>query len=159
MNAPLELVLSRLITTRHLAIPPALPALLIELHERHGIRDKNKAIRGGDQVDLGAVAHPLIVVFLEKLRRERELIAAWSNRLLCGGEHLAHSHPRGGESHVVYIAAEPNVGGTLCLECGDELIEIESEPGLLVSFPHWIKHWVTRYEGATPRLSIAYDLR
>ena len=134
MSALLVNRLADLVVTRKVAIPPVLPKVLIQLHESHGTRDKNKAIRGGDQVDLGSVAHPLIVVFLEKLRRDQLLLAAWSNRLLRGGEHTAHSHPRGGDSHVLYVASEHDQGGVLVLWDGMQEMTIDPKPGTLTVF-------------------------
>jgi tetratricopeptide (TPR) repeat protein len=94
----------------------------------------------------------------------------WSVRLRPGGFHTDHVHPRGWLSSAFYVDVPPAIeeGRQGWLKFGEPGMPtnpplapehfVKPEPGLLVLFPSYMWHGTVPFEGAKPRLSIAFDL-
>ena len=109
---------------------------------------------------------------------------AWANVNEAGHSNALHGHPGAFWSGVYWVDAggredDPDVGGDLefidprgmvastynpalrmrvedCLTAGFS-ITCAAHSGTFLMFPSWLMHSVTRYEGARPRISIAFN--
>ena len=173
---------------------PGLVDLLRSLHTRSG-RYLNQSVRGGSQTDgpLFSRIEPeiralraLIVSAVEehvarfetlpddhpqKLANAGKSIrfsGSWSVRLVDGGFHTSHVHPRGWISSALYLALpEERSGNEGSLALGEPPAElgldleatrmIEPKLGQLVLFPSWMWHG-TRPFPSGERLTVAFDV-
>ncbi len=140
-------------------LPDGLRDKLNSLHDKDGKQYPDQSVRGGTQINL--TDDPEIRSWLEALTQQT-LIGAWSTRLECGGFHVPHIHPRGEQSHVLYVDIPSTAGGRLYFGVPRYLnrkpvFHRAPENGLLVSFPCWLWHGVTQYGGLEPRLALAFD--
>ncbi|MFJ4623635.1 TIGR02466 family protein [Streptomyces sp. NPDC088812] len=104
--------------------------------------------------------------------QETEMIAeAWAVVYRPDGLHQLHSHHDAAWSGVYYVATGHMEQGTGLLQFVDPrpaaaaresgrtpLHTIVPEPGLLVAFPAWLRHWVTPYQGDAERVVIAFNV-
>jgi hypothetical protein len=176
-----------------LAAIPGLSGLLRSLHEVSG-RYLNQSVRGGSQTDgplfsrvepgiralraliVGAVqghvarfgslpdSHP------QKMAsgRRTRFSGSWSVRLVDGGFHSVHVHPRGWISSALYLGLPANLSGDegsltlgepppeLGLALGPTRL-VPPKVGQLVLFPSWMWHG-TRPFPKGERLSVAFDV-
>jgi len=153
-------MIENMISTREVEIPAKLSRVLNQMHDLFGSSDPQKSIRNGTQVDLLALEHPLVMAWLKRVA-DGELIGAWSNRLENGGRHVRHKHPRGGRSHVAYVATPDAESGHLVFYDAEKkpFRRVVPRVGMVVSFPCSLLHATTEYKGATPRLAVAFDTR
>lgn len=176
---------------------PGLADLLRSLHRTQG-RYLNQSVRGGTQTDgplfsrvepevrslraaiVRAVEeHSAGLVSLPEGHPQKNLrpgcrvrfSGSWSVRLVDGGCHANHVHPRGWISSALYIDLPdtldegPPYGGWLCLgepppELGLDLPPtrtIQPRTGQLVLFPSWMWHG-TRPFREGERLTVAFDV-
>lgn len=140
------------ITVIKAAVNPDWTKLLHALHDERGQEFANQSVRGGMQVNL---THDERFPF-------PGAIGVWSTRLQKGGYHIPHIHPRGGQSHVLYIEVPDNQSGHLYFGVSrystrEPTHSVVPNPGVLVSFPNWLWHGVAPYLGDRPRLTIAWD--
>jgi hypothetical protein len=83
----------------------------------------------------------------------------WATVLRRGGYHVAHRHGDAEWSGVYYVAAgEAGRGGAITFARGLTSCTIAPQPGLLLLFPGTLLHSVAEYKGATPRISLAFNL-
>lgn len=94
---------------------------------------------------------------------------AWSVRLLAGGRHSSHTHPRGWLSSALYIRLPPHLGsddgGWLAVGEPPPQLNvavaarrlIEPKAGMLVLFPSWMWHG-TRPFAEGERITVAFDV-
>ncbi|WP_405775687.1 2OG-Fe(II) oxygenase family protein [Streptomyces sp. NBC_01538] len=104
--------------------------------------------------------------------REAEMIAeAWAVVYRPDGIHQLHSHHDAAWSGVYYVSTGRMQQGTGLLQFVDPrpaaaarepdrtpLHTIRPEPGLLVAFPAWLRHWVTPYQGDAERVVVAFNV-
>jgi uncharacterized protein (TIGR02466 family) len=102
-------------------------------------------------------------------------IDAWAIVNERGHFNTSHIHPDCVWSGVYYVATEPNAGGeiefteprTQALMIKSPLSPFQSngrialapQPGMMLVFPSFLYHAVGRYEGTSPRISIAFNLQ
>ncbi len=102
-------------------------------------------------------------------------LTGWGNIIRKGNYHRHHNHPNSAWSGVYYVAAGDSEPGSLAgvLELFDprpftEIIDVPGSPygqrilirpqeGLMVLFPGWLYHFVHPYQGASERISIAFN--
>jgi hypothetical protein len=76
-----------------------------------------------------------------------------------GSHHPRHQHSISIVSGVYYVTVGDPVVSTI-FECSDGgELEVEPHPGRLVVFSGLMWHRVPKYEGETPRITIAFDVR
>jgi hypothetical protein len=177
-----------------LAATRSLPDLLRSLHAVSG-RYLNQSVRGGSQTDgplfsriepeIRALRALIVGAVEEHVARLKSLpdshpqkkwlgtkrvrfTGSWSVRLVDGGFHSNHVHPRGWISSALYLnlpAAMSGEEGWLTLgeppaELGlrlDPTRLIEPKSGQLVLFPSWMFHG-TRPFPKGERLTVAFDV-
>ncbi|MET7487661.1 TIGR02466 family protein [Streptomyces sp. NPDC005538] len=96
---------------------------------------------------------------------------AWAVVYRPDGLHQLHSHHDAAWSGVYYVSTGHMQQGTGLLQFVDPrpaaaaretdrtpLHTITPEPGLLVAFPAWLRHWVTPYQGDAERVVIAFNV-
>jgi uncharacterized protein (TIGR02466 family) len=96
---------------------------------------------------------------------------AWAVVYRPDGLHQLHSHHDAAWSGVYYVSTGHMQQGTGLLQFVDPrpaaaaretertpLHTIAPEPGLLVAFPAWLRHWVTPYQGDAERVVIAFNV-
>lgn len=147
--------IERFIKIDRVTIPEWLAPLLNELHDKNGKQFENQSVRGGTQVNI--THHEPIMRWLDK-----KVIGAWTVRLNTGGYHINHIHPRGGDSAVIYVDVPQDEGGYLQFGvprylAKKPMLSIKPKTGMMVSFPCWLWHGVTKFTGKK-RLTIAYDV-
>jgi hypothetical protein len=100
-------------------------------------------------------------------------LVAWAMVNRAGSHHPRHQHRVAILSGVYYVAAgDPDTSGALTptvFECpcdsrpqrpGDQFkLEVEPYPGRLVICRGETWHWVPKYMGDTPRVTLAFDVR
>ena len=103
-------------------------------------------------------------------------VSAWATICRNGAYHAPHSHPESAWSGVYYVATgtshpdhrlsgvleflDPRAGAEAVSAPGDpygEPIRIRPQPGMLVTFPSWLYHWVHPYLGQTPRIAVSFN--
>lgn len=133
---------------------------LNSLHAVNGERLKHQSVRGGTQVDL--TANQYVLDWLTSILGPTQFLGVWTTKIEQGGFHVNHIHPRGDVSNVIYLEVPENKSGRL--EFGETRLgargvqkSIGPEVGEMISFPCWLWHGVTKYEGAKPRLTVAFD--
>ncbi len=101
-------------------------------------------------------------------------LAIWATVLVRQGRQLAHIHPNGWLSGVVYLTGpnvenaqdRPRAGwfevgrfdpGSEPKEAGDSVF-VAPKPGLMVTFPSYYFHRTVPFEGQHERISIAFDV-
>jgi tetratricopeptide (TPR) repeat protein len=177
-----------------LAAIASLADLLRSLHAVSG-RYLNQSVRGGSQTDgpllsriepeirdlrtliVGAIEeHVARFKSLPDSHPQKKSLGAkrvrftgsWSVRLVDGGFHSNHVHPRGWISSALYLSLpEPMRGDEGWLSLGEPPAElglelepthmIEPKPGQLVLFPSWMFHG-TRPFPKGERLTVAFDV-
>jgi hypothetical protein len=83
----------------------------------------------------------------------------WATVLRRGGYHVAHRHGDAEWAGVYYVAAgEAGLGGAITFARGVTSCTIAPEQGMLLMFPGALLHSVAEYRGATPRISIGFNL-
>lgn len=123
------------------------------LHDRYG-RDtsQTQSVRGGTQVDLpDDMASDIL---------KRKVTGAWSVRLRDGGYHQIHNHPKGQVSGVLYIdVPDPDSGHFIAWEnpFKEPVVTIKPRQGLMLTFPSYMWHGTSKYEGEGYRLTVAFD--
>jgi tetratricopeptide (TPR) repeat protein len=180
--------------SERLAAIPALPDVLRHLHARSG-RYLDQSVRGGSQTDgpLFSRIEPEIrtlrsiiadaverhVARFESLpeghpqkhslaRKRVRFSGSWSVRLVGGGFHTSHVHPRGWISSALYLSLPAEMTGDEgWLALGEPPRElglgleptrmIEPKVGRLVLFPSWMWHG-TRPFPSGERLTVAFDV-
>ena len=93
-------------------------------------------------------------------------LEGWINVLGEGGYHRVHQHPGAAWSGTYYLAVGEGAGDLEILDprppaFGDraaDCLRISPASGMLVMFPGWCSHWVTPNQGATPRVSLAFNV-
>lgn len=175
----------------------AIPGLADRLHTLHEVSGRylNQSVRGGSQTDgplfsrIEAEIRALRTVTVEAVEqysaglvslpdghpqkksaagRRMRFTGSWSVRLLDGGFHTSHVHPRGWISSALYVSLPEQLNegeGWLTLgepppELGLDLPPtrmIEPKVGQLVLFPSWMFHG-TRPFPAGERLTVAFDV-
>ena len=173
---------------------PGLVDLLRSLHTRSG-RYLNQSVRGGSQTDgplfsrveaeIRALRALIVSAVEEHVARFETLpddhpqklanagksirfSGSWSVRLVDGGFHTSHVHPRGWISSALYLALpEERSGNEGSLALGEPPAElgldleatrmIEPKLGQLVLFPSWMWHG-TRPFPSGERLTVAFDV-
>jgi uncharacterized protein (TIGR02466 family) len=107
----------------------------------------------------------------------RMRITAWANVARDGAYNAVHNHtpavysgvyyasigdppPEGSRDGLIeFVDPRPGPhGGALPTHALHAPLVIDPEPGMLVIFPGWLLHYVHPYRGATPRISIAFNL-
>ena len=147
------------ISVRRIEINESIKDELNELHDKNGLEYKNQSLRHGTQVDL--TNNEFFRNWLSSF--SSNFIGIWTSRLQKGGYHVNHIHPRGQQSHVYYIDVPDNTSGHLQFGVPRFSTTIKPaktiipEMGILVSFPCWLWHGVSVYNGKKPRLTIAFD--
>lgn len=177
-----------------LAAIPALPDVLRHLHAKSG-RYLDQSVRGGSQTDgplfsriepevrtlrsiiAGAVeSHVARFPSLPDGHPQKHSLAgrrvrfsgSWSVRLVDGGFHISHVHPRGWISSALYLSLpEAMTGNEGWLALGEPPPDlglgleptrmIEPKVGQLVLFPSWMWHG-TRPFPSGERLTVAFDV-
>ncbi len=140
------------------SLPENLPQTLHDLHDERGEIFPHQSVRKGTQVNL---THHELKDWLETLT-QREIIGLWTTRLNQGGYHIPHIHPRGENSHVLYVESPSDYSGQLYFGVSRYSKKppktfVRAQDGLMVSFPCWLWHGVTEYLGEKPRLALAFD--
>jgi len=105
------------------------------------------------------------------LPESRVSVFAWANVLRTGGYNRVHDHDRFTWSGVYYVDAGEGVlgdGMSGHLEFVDprtgvgddfsQILRLRPEPGAMVLFPGWLKHFVHPYRGSRPRISVAFNV-
>lgn len=131
---------------------------------KHAKEPENQSIRGGTQVSLKGVRLKELRVFLDHLERTikdvhpgTKMDGIWSISMSKHGQHVPHVHPKGEYSGVCYVEIPDKASGIL--QIGRSLeINVTPEVGKIVTFPSWMPHGTTIYQGEHPRLSIAFDM-
>lgn len=146
------------ITETFVEIPDDFKEKLSKLHDSDGKNYINQSVRGGTQVNL---THTEYCDWVEKIVNE-EVIGLWTTRLLKGGYHIPHLHPRGYNSHVIYVSVPDSESGTLYFGRPryaniEPKLEIKAKKGKMVSFPCWLWHGVSTYLHEEPRIALAFD--
>ena len=149
-----------MIVRRRVSIPDEVRKTLHRLHDEFG-RDtsKTQSIRGGTQISLKEVGG-VVFPFLGELCDFRERMGVWSIRMSKGGFHQLHNHPNGETSGVCYVDVPDSESGRLQIYANPfekPIEDIRPEVGLVVTFPSYVWHGTTTYEGLEPRLTIACD--
>ena len=177
-----------------LAATPSLPDVLRSLHAVSG-RYLNQSVRGGSQTDgplfsriepeIRALRALIVGAVQEHVARFKSLpeshpqkkslgtnrirfTGSWSVRLVDGGFHSNHVHPRGWISSALYLSLpEAMSGDEGWLTLGEPPAElglglpptrmIEPRTGQLVLFPSWMFHG-TRPFPKGERLTVAFDV-
>ena len=105
-------------------------------------------------------------------------ISAWANVNEKGSYNEQHCHPGAFWSAVFYVRADPSAEGGeivfrdprapvnemyapklgLRYNGGEGTVHIKPKSGMLIVTPAWLQHWVRRWEGSEPRISIALNL-
>ncbi|HEX4800777.1 MAG TPA: putative 2OG-Fe(II) oxygenase [Sphingomicrobium sp.] len=180
--------------SRELAAIPSLKDLLRSLHSVSG-RYLNQSVRGGSQTDgplfsrieaeIRALRGLIVGAVEEHVGRFKSLpdshpqnkslgtkrvrfTGSWSVRLIDGGFHSNHVHPRGWISSALYLSLPKGMSGDEgWLTLGEPPAEldlgleptrlIEPKPGQLVLFPSWMFHG-TRPFPKGERLTVAFDV-
>jgi len=123
----------------------------------------------------GAFAE-LRAIVVERFLRGRELSASWAMVNRAGSEHPRHQHRIALLSGVYYVAAgDPPVDTIFEVPAHIRLLvdghpattldglslelRVAPRPGRLVFFDGETWHRVPRYDGAEPRITIAFDVR
>lgn len=107
----------------------------------------------------------------------RMRISAWANVARNGSYNAIHNHTPAVFSGVYYVSAgdpapegsrdgliefvDPRPGahgGPLPTHAFHKQLILDPEPGMLLMFPGWLLHYVHPYRGATPRVSVAFNL-
>lgn len=145
-------------------IPYTARPVLHAMHIEAG-RDTScsQSIRGGTQINLTRSNHKsvlkirrLILSSIQEMLNERvKFKGLWSIRMFRGGHHVAHNHPQGWMSGVVYVDVPDTKSATLELDGGRH---VRPESGKLVLFPSFLLHRTTIYQSESPRLTVAFDL-
>jgi len=147
-----------LVTRTSVKIPKNWAKQLHEYHDSEGIQIPNQSVRGGTQVNLTKTPYSQ---WIESLVGEK-IIGLWTTRIQKGGSHIPHLHPRGQNSHVLYIEVPDDKSGLLYFgtpryaKIPPQLV-INPKEGMMVSFPCWLWHGVTEYKNDKPRLTLAFD--
>ena len=163
-------------------IPEGLASSLDALHfyRAHPI---GQSLRGGSQTGQSLLRSrdPAVLAFIAALdgpiRRHIAQMGAgyaidgiWSVRLGPGGFHVNHVHQQGWLSSACYVSVPPAIerGREGWLKFGEPGVRtqpalepehfVKPEPGKLVLFPSYMWHGTVPFGGASPRLSIAFDL-
>jgi hypothetical protein len=117
----------------------------------------NQSVRGGTQGNLEDT-NIKAVLNLKRQILERhkgmKFSGIWSTALPKGGYHVAHNHPKGEISGVVYVSVPETNSGML--KFGG--LAIPAQEGMMVTFPSTAIHEVTPYEGERPRIAVGFDL-
>jgi tetratricopeptide (TPR) repeat protein len=180
--------------SERLAAIPALPNVLRHLHATSG-RYLDQSVRGGSQTDGPLFSriepeirtlHSIIADAVERhVARFQSLpdghpqkhslagkrvrfSGSWSVRLVDGGFHTSHVHPRGWISSALYLSLPAEMTGDEgWLALGEPPPElrlgleptrmIEPKVGQLVLFPSWMWHG-TRPFPSGERLTVAFDV-
>ena len=106
-------------------------------------------------------------------------MVAWANVLRRGGYHLVHDHNTYAFSGVYYVEVgesdpgqinnlsgmiefiDPRSGIGAIKVPGDpfkQKMRIPAEPGVMLVFPSWLKHYVHPYHGPGMRISISFNV-
>jgi tetratricopeptide (TPR) repeat protein len=180
--------------SERLSAVPGLPDLLRSLHAVSG-RYLNQSVRGGSQTDgplfsrvepeIRALRALVVQAVEEHVARFRSLpdghpqkkrgagrrirfSGSWSVRLVDGGFHENHVHPRGWISSALYLNLPDQMGGergwlalgeppaNLGLDVAPTRM-IEPKVGQLALFPSWMWHG-TRPFPKGERLTVAFDV-
>lgn len=83
---------------------------------------------------------------------------AWAMVNRTGSHHPRHQHRIATLSGVYYVAPGDPLVPTI-FECAGYEVEVDPHPGRLVLCPGVMWHRVARYDGETPRITIAFDVR
>lgn len=90
---------------------------------------------------------------------ERLRLHMWANVMRYGGSHLAHRHGDAYWSGVYYVASgDAGAGGAITFAKGNTSQTIQPRSGQLLLLPGNLLHSVSTYTGATPRVSVAFNL-
>ncbi len=134
-----------------------------DLHKRPAFAEFAKLV----EIAAGSVAQSLQVEQYPMM-----ITGCWANINPTGSYHPTHNHPNNYLSGVYYVAV-PNVGSHLVLQDprpgimmpGTKLgrltanvAVVEVRAGRMVFFPSWLRHSVPANEGASDRISIAFNL-
>jgi uncharacterized protein (TIGR02466 family) len=103
-------------------------------------------------------------------------VAAWANVARRGHYHRTHNHPMSAWSGVYYVAVggvdpghplsgvlelcDPRPYAEMVSTPGDPFGQraiFRPEPGMIVTFPGWLYHFVNPYYGPEERISIAFN--
>lgn len=149
--------------TVNIQIPDGVTEFLHAMHDTHEVGDK-QSMRNGTSGHIPFLDQPKPI---RKLMRAMNAalggligndswgyVGIWSTRLPKEGFHVAHNHPQGWMSGIIYIDVPSSEGGLLEFE-NSFLIP---QTGDVVLFPSETIHGVTKYEGDKPRLTVAFDL-
>jgi uncharacterized protein (TIGR02466 family) len=105
-------------------------------------------------------------------------VSAWANVNEKGSYNEQHCHPGAFWSAVFYVRVEPSAAGGeivfrdprsplnemyapklgLRYNGGEGTVHIKPQAGMLILTPAWLQHWVRRWDGSEPRISIALNL-
>ncbi len=104
-------------------------------------------------------------------------MTAWANVLRRGGYHQVHDHSTYAYAGVYYIEVGESDPGQIVsgdIEFIDprvamgaiqmpgmpfkQRVQLKPEPGLMVVFPAWLKHYVHPYQGPGIRITIAFNV-
>jgi hypothetical protein len=95
---------------------------------------------------------------LGKVGAQGSRIQAWANVMRKGSFHLAHRHGESAWSGVYYVDPGDGPGGRIQFARGRVTRTILPRVGLILVFPGDLLHSVEPYEGARPRISVAFNL-
>lgn len=113
----------------------------------------------------------------ERRKNPRWIATGWANIFEVGDFTMPHAHGGAYWSAIYYVCGASRSGGELTIHDprrpaidmhaphlrfepsgGEDVIQIDPEPGTLVVMPGWLSHSVTRWEGPGERISIAFNL-
>ena len=73
------------------------------------------------------------------------------------GEPADDAHPHSGV--LAFVDPRPAVSVNTPLKLFPSTWTLDPEPGMVVFFPPWLKHYVHPYQGSRPRISISYNMK
>ena len=100
------------------------------------------------------------------------LVEMWANVHERGGWNAPHQHVGGLWSGIYYVRAPKGSGNVVFMDPRGELgvqpmleraaahgtVMFPPEPGRLILFPQWLKHYVEPHDGDLPRVSISFNI-
>jgi tetratricopeptide (TPR) repeat protein len=107
--------------------------------------------------------------FLSRNTGAIDFAGSWSVRLRNGGFHINHVHQHGWMSSALYVSLPPEMEqhdtGALVFGVPDAALGLDLSPrrverpkvGRLIVFPSYFWHGTMPFEGAGPRLTVAFD--
>ena len=95
------------------------------------------------------------------LRKPPVILSSWANVNRKGHYNVSHSHAGCSWASCYYVATDGTAAaaGEFVALPGKEALKIAPEPGTLLVFPAWMKHEVLKYQGVTPRISVAFNIK